>query len=731
MKTTRALIAFAYVADQFGKTNDLAQGLVPLFAPLISARAGSAFEPRQFVADVKKTYDLDMHPYVAEQFAPALAAHGFLEANRKGDIVHYRNLECEISEPPVREEQLQVLADGFVEFAKPKLKKLGLRSEISALKDALFDRLVRPEFLALLLRPIVPAVGPETLTLRKNDGSQSNEEDKDEQHYDYLVASYMLDIYAKEPTQFDLLVAATSGSLVAEVVLDLQHPPTSGDPLGDVQVAIDSPLVLDALGLGLEGATEYAKQLIAQIKTAGATPGIFDATVEEIRRALKSPLENYERGLELYGPLGRRLKTNPALAPYVRSIIPKLTGEIEDLGIEIFEIVPAFRAEGRKYFTETKEGELANVLGDYDTDGARAHDARAVADVLRIRGGYEVKSISESTIVFVTRNARLARLSRRFLEREGLASDAYFPPCITDRYLAGILWISLGGGGETLSKLRLIANCSAALVPRQDLVRRMHKFFEKLNPDMVERFEALMTNERAEFFLMDRTVNDASLITQDNYEEIYRDIEEVAAERVSKRKDKEIESLKEEHERHLIDITKVHQEKFLEESTKSVELEAEARRRTVEAIRHAAEKDAVASRLRESDQRWANACLEAGRKAGRRAWGGYVFVLALITAATPFLSGDGLVPLIIAAVLSFALALLGSVVGNRFWPGNPIDRWLEGRRQRAALDFARANNLEDLLRCYELRWDENSAVRLEDTAGTSPLLTSDSSGAKN
>ena len=39
---------------------------------------------------------------------------------------------------------------------------------------------------------------------------------------------------------------------------------------------------------------------------------------------------------------------------------------------------------------------------------------------------------------------------------------------------------------------------------------------------------------------MDRTLSDVAVITQDNYEEIYRDIEEVAAERVTKRKDSEI-----------------------------------------------------------------------------------------------------------------------------------------------------------------------------------------------
>lgn len=515
MKSTRALIAFAYVADQFAKTNDIAQGLVPLFAPLISARAGRAFDPKKFADDVKETYDLDMHPYVAEQFAPALAQRGYLQEDRRDGTVHYKNLKCEIAEPPIREEQLRDLIDGFVAFATPRLKRAQLSSSPDQLQAAFLDRLVRPEFLALILRPDQPSRGPRTLGLT----GDKDEVLHTEQHFDYLVASYMLHLHQKQSDQFDLLVAATSGALVSEVIVDLQHPLTDPEPLADLPIAVDSPLILDALGLGLEGAKPYATQLIDQIKKVGAVPVVFDGTVEEIRRVLRAPLQHHERNEEVYGPLGRRFRYQPALAPYVRSIIPKIEEKISELDVEIYEIAKTDRADRRQFFSETREQELGNSLGDYPTEDARQHDAGAVADVLRLRGKEEVQSIRDAKIVFVTRNLRLARLTRIFLTKNSLMSREYFPPCITDRYLAGLLWISSGGGGDSLSRLRLVANCSAAVVPRRELVSRMHKFFETLNPTMVSRFEALMTNERAEYFLMDRALSDATLITQENYEE--------------------------------------------------------------------------------------------------------------------------------------------------------------------------------------------------------------------
>ena len=166
MNLTRALIAFAYVADRFSKTNDIAQGLVPLFAPLISARAGTVFDPEVFANDVKNSYDIEMHPYVAEEFAAMLAKVGYLEEDRRGNVVQYTNLKRELPDPPVREEQLQALVGGFGAFAGPRLERIGSTLTPDKIEEAFIDRLVRPEFLALLLRPDNPVLGSKTLTLK-------------------------------------------------------------------------------------------------------------------------------------------------------------------------------------------------------------------------------------------------------------------------------------------------------------------------------------------------------------------------------------------------------------------------------------------------------------------------------------------------------------------------------------------------------------------------------------
>ena len=717
MKPTRALTTFAYVADEFGRTNDIAQGLVPLFAPIISQRAGTRFDPAQFAEDVKATYDLELHPFVAEEFAPSLAARGYLDADHQLGAIHYTNLHCELPDPPIHENRLRQLLDGFLSFSEPRLIKTGSQVQAEQIENSFFDRLVQPDFLGLLLRPDRPAPDPKILGLPSANQKHLDDGPNLEQQLDYLVASYLLHISRDNPDLFDSIVSAASGALVAEVVLNLQHPVGEAQPMSGVDVAIDSPLVLDALELGHDGATPYAVALIEQVKRGGARPIVFADTVKEIYGALAAPLQNYERGADTYGPLGRRLRTNSAMAAYVRSILPKLRDLIRDhLGIEIIEITAGDRARGRMYFTETQEQQMTNELDFYRSDAARVHDARVVADVLRLRGGEHFTTIGKARVVFATRNGRLVRRSRRYLTDRSIIANDYFPPCISDRHLAGLLWISIGGGGDSLPRLRLIANCSAAVMPRRDLVSRMHRFFEDLNPAMEERFQALMTNERAEHFLMDRTLSDVAVITPDNYEEIYLDIEEVAAERVAKRKDSEIASLKAAHEQEL--------ETYKAEADLSDQAAREAKQSADELARAAQglakdrsqiaeEKRGFSERLDRSEQRWAMACLKRGERVVLGTHLVLVGLFALIAALASVMGDDSLALQLTVGVLIFGTFVGGALLGNRVWPSNPIERWIARRRDKAVRRFAKESGVEDVLTKFELDWDTRTSKRVE------------------
>ena len=380
----------------------------------------------------------------------------------------------------------------------------------------------------------------------------------------------------------------------------------------------------------------------------------------------------------------------------------------DNLGVDVLDISAVDRAKNRIYFTEIHENQMANELGYYERDAARLHDARVVADALRLRGGERVTSIGKAKVVFVTRNGRLARRSRHYLTERSLIARDYFPPCISDKHLAGLLWISLGGGGDTLPRLRLVANCSAAVMPRRDLVSRMHRFFADLNPTMEKRFQALMTNERAEHFLMDRTLSDVAVITQDNYEEIYRDIEEVTAERVSKRKDCEIASLKAAHTKEL-KTYKAHVDRVghaaraakqdARELTHDIQGFAEEKEQLAD------EKRGLSERLDRSEQQWATACLKRGQRIVVVTHAVLTLFLASVAAFASVMAADSLALQLTVGGLTFAAALGLAILGNRVWRDNPLERWIARRRDEAVRSFARESGVEHVLTKFDLDWD--------------------------
>ena len=722
MNLTRALIAFAYVADRFSKTNDIAQGLVPLFAPLISARAGTLFDAEVFAKDVKNSYDIEMHPYVAEEFAAMLAKVGYLEEDRRGNVVQYTNLKRELPDPPVREEQLQALVGGFGAFAGPRLERIGSTLTPDKIEEAFIDRLVRPEFLALLLRPDNPVLGSKTLTLKPAEAPDNSEFSATDQHLDYLVARYILHLHEANSVEFDVLVAATSGALVSEVVLDLQHPLTDTQVLSGIRVAVDSPLLLDALDLGIEGAMSYAKQLIEQIRGSGAIPVVYETTIDEIRRVLSATLRTHDRREETYGPLARRLRYSVTLAPYVRAIIPEIDSHIISLGVELCEFSKVDRARRLQYFTEVSENELGDSLGQYPTEDARKHDAQAVADVLRIRGKRQIKSIRDAIFVFVTRNLRLVRLTRRFLDERSMVSSDYFPPCISDRYLAGLLWITCGGGGDSLPRLRLIANCSAAVVPRRQLVARMHSFFRDLKPSMAERFEALMTNERAEHFLMDRTLSDATLISSENYEEIYQEIEEAAAEKVLARKNEEIARLRQDHEgaeeriaaskdAEIVSLRQNHEQEINKLSERMMQIGVAAQTKQERTAVLTQKNEELEEDLETSERQWAMACLRAGLRTARNIWIGTILFCAFLTTIDYYYGEPGSNAFLVFGMITFLVAAIRPLIGGRYWRDNPLDRWIAERRHKAAVAYARKHDVEEILCKFTLDWTKQTVTR--------------------
>src|SRR5690606_9625866 len=201
---------------------------------------------------------------------------------------------------------------------------------------------------------------------------------------------------------------------------------------------------------------------------------------------------------------------------YARSVLSNTDTILKQEKIRRFD---ASRSEPYiEYFPDNTKSDFQRSLGYYQNRLAQERDADSIAAIVRLRRGRQVKMghFHAAEFVFVTENSWVATQAEVFLRRRNLLNEGEVPPALSEKYLAGLLWVLYGGRGKELTQHLLLANCAAALEPRSDVIAQMHKFLSKIDEKQAKLFETLMTDERAGQYAMQYTLGESSFINKDN-----------------------------------------------------------------------------------------------------------------------------------------------------------------------------------------------------------------------
>lgn len=570
-RSDRPLIAYALLAQTTQVQGDLLSGLSPIFKPIVKQWEGRKFEARKLADEVRRLYGIDIHPWAIDDLAVRLERTGLLKKNRVSDTAEeyvYAAVTEEFNS--VSEFDIRSVVESFCQFARPLLGQNGLSIEDKALSEVFLDQLVSMDFHAILLKPNKASSrnngGPNTLSLggaeeRKRTEAQISAKAK----LDVLCAAFIIDTYETNKELYELISKIAAGALIAEVVLNVQDP--GGKPsLGLMTIVLDAPFVMSLLDLSSEESHFYAKQIYDHLKANKASVIVFRHSVDEIRSNLQGVINHVASG-EGYGPTARRLSQS-LFKQYAISVLRDVESAVKSIATRIDD-GPSDTAK-YNFFTKDAEDAFFGWLGTYGNPAAQRRDAASIAGVMRLRGGRVVRMsmFHTASYIFVTENPRLAECAARFATSRKLQSDDDVPPAITDRYLAGMLWVLYGGKADDLTRYRLLANCTAALEPRSDVVKKVHKFLSELDEVKANRFRALMTDERAGQHLMQFTLGDSVLVkSTDDAEKIYNRMEEKLRSRIEKNYSEEIvrQAISHAEENELNRLVKADLEKALAE----------------------------------------------------------------------------------------------------------------------------------------------------------------------
>ena len=279
-----------------------------------------------------------------------------------------------------------------------------------------------------------------------------------EERIKYLLSDFVAQIYRDDLELFQSLVNLTQGIMLATLLdssSEEQMP-----KLDQLSVALDTPIILDSLGLHGEESRVAAADVLEMLSRFDVCVFVFRETLNEVDRVLAnveyslSVLRSSDRPSRVLSQAIEKSWKPSDVVVFRDSIEDKL----KDLQIQVRD-KPGFV---REFCLDEK------VLEDciYDFVGHKqrpslVHDVEALSAVHRLRSGAAGASMERARCLFVTTNGKLVRASEQFARDNRYV----YQLAVSFEFLATRLWLRAPGSANNIPKDLLVAAAYAGLRP--------------------------------------------------------------------------------------------------------------------------------------------------------------------------------------------------------------------------------------------------------------------------
>jgi hypothetical protein len=565
------------VVDSLHKRDaNLLQVLTPFFAPVCAMHSGELFEAAAFSDAVFTQYGLRVPRLAILGLAEQLEGAGLLVSvggNTAKPVYKYaaaKVFDADDAHPVSEAEVDQVLSDFVLACRDDPL----LANETNEkLQEEFLDRLLHTDSMRLLSRrdgSSVTKKDDSTLTLKRRGPEVAEHRDL---RLDFHVSQYLVDLQSEKPVLFNRVSDIAFANMAAEALACFSEPVGGASSLDGLTVYLDSPLLLDILGVNVEY-TEYGTELLQMIQDAGAQAAVFDDCIAEAESVVAAQIAAQSHGLA-----NRTAHWGMNAKPHVLNALSNnIASRAEAKGLQVHRDPNVDLLARAKTTVGDIQAEMTKRMHAWPNDEARRHDEQSVWAMLRVRRSAAACSkVSESKHVFIARNTALVRIAndawRMWLQDTTKHSrntiDRWAPVAMSDKQLAGYLWLRRGTGNGKISKARLLAHCSAAIRPRAEVKAKAYSLVLSLHGrEDAEHIAALFDDREGERALMRATRADPEDVTKERLPYIIEQVKlaagEFAAQAVREQAEETLNSTKAQFQRDLEAITsKAEEEKIL------------------------------------------------------------------------------------------------------------------------------------------------------------------------
>lgn len=399
----------------------------------------------------------------------------------------------------------------------------------------------------------------------------------------YLVSKFSIHAYKREPQLFQFLLDVSIGHALSGAILYSELNSFSGK-LKDLNIYLDTPLILSLLGLNGEYKKQSVEELIkiiieerANIFILETTRGEVDSILADAHRWLEKGIYNPEKASKVL----RFCHRNSISSSDLEQIIVGLDRILLENQISSTRVPPYDEKEfviDEKQLSEIIYSTYDSIIDNFDSEladrkGTIARDVKVLSGIYRLRKGYKPKTIKESKALFITSNTALAFASRRF-ETIQNGSGYTIPTCLTDVFLGTVIWLQSPQRVEAINSKKFIAECYAAIQPSDKLIKKYLSEIEKLKS--AKRITSddyyLLRTHRASLNLLETTtMGDPDAIDASSTEDILDGIIQTIKAKESQKLSNEVETHKKTKEDLIAQKEKINIiEKNLEEKSLKV-----------------------------------------------------------------------------------------------------------------------------------------------------------------
>ncbi|MBK0392794.1 hypothetical protein [Ramlibacter algicola] len=544
-RPARALLAYCALAERLSapKASPIS-ALIPFLAPVCAARQGKLFDANEFATDVAARYGLHLPRLAALALTESLSAEGLLEpltpGARNTPYVYRAPKQAHIdTADAVTEEQINALLARFVAGCRSD-PLIGAR-DASELEEGFLSRLINADSMRILSRREgYSELKRSDKTLALAQDVITDGDTRSELHLDYAVSEFLLELSNTDTAAFEIASNVAFSSMAAEAIACFQEPNSAGD-LSALSIVLDSPLLLDMLGVNSEY-EEYGKELLEVLKSCGAAIVTFDHSINEAETAIHAQLEYLRSGVNRAGNAISTTAKPDLLSALVGNVARRCE---ERLGIEVVRDPESNLHKRQVAAVGNVQALMDDRMSAWGHDEAKAYDQKTIWHFLHLRDTTQlIDRICESKWIFLSRNTALVNIAndawRGWLRDQNRHSHAKIaqaaPLALTDKQFAGYVWLRAGGKDGEIPKKRLLAYCSAAVRPRADIKARAYNlFFSVHGKEQASDLIVLMEDREGAKALMRATHGDPLDVTPDRLAMIFEQVKLAAGEFAARR----------------------------------------------------------------------------------------------------------------------------------------------------------------------------------------------------